>query len=184
MDHVHVIRHKALVEGQSIRSAAYQMQVSRNTVRKYLKESEPRRKETGSMFSLSIEEALWEAATLTKKGNDGLPSTDELASLPRVCAAAYPLVRIPLPTRAGNIVLAGWHWRRSRALTTSTPRIRSRISTDQRPSPRGDQASNDTTKSSTLLAPLARSNPSLRAHDWVRSSSTCRLSRSRWRSNP
>ncbi len=43
MDQVHVIRHKALVEGQSIRSVAREMGVGRNTVRKYLKLSEPMR---------------------------------------------------------------------------------------------------------------------------------------------
>jgi len=41
MDQVHVIRHKVLVEGMSQREAARQMQVSRNTVRKYLGASEP-----------------------------------------------------------------------------------------------------------------------------------------------
>jgi transposase len=41
MDQVHVIRHKALVEGQSIRSVAREMGVGRNTVRKYLEVSEP-----------------------------------------------------------------------------------------------------------------------------------------------
>jgi transposase len=44
MDHVHVIRHKVLVEGLSIRAVAREMRVSRNTVRKYLQESEPVRK--------------------------------------------------------------------------------------------------------------------------------------------
>jgi transposase len=43
MDQVHVIRHKVLVEGQSIRSVARQMGLSRNTVSKYLKVSEPKR---------------------------------------------------------------------------------------------------------------------------------------------
>ncbi len=43
MDQVHVIRHKVLVEGQSIRSVARQMGISRNTVSKYLKVSEPKR---------------------------------------------------------------------------------------------------------------------------------------------
>ena len=43
MDQVHVIRHKVLVEGVSIRQTARQMGVSRNTVRKYLKISEPTR---------------------------------------------------------------------------------------------------------------------------------------------
>lgn len=45
MDQVHVIRHKALVEGQSIRSVAKEMGVGRNTVRKYLKVPEPVRVE-------------------------------------------------------------------------------------------------------------------------------------------
>jgi transposase len=43
MDQVHVIRHKVLVEGQSIRAVARQMGISRNTVSKYLKVSEPKR---------------------------------------------------------------------------------------------------------------------------------------------
>jgi transposase len=44
MDLVHVIRHKVLVEEISIRAVAREMGVSRNTVRKYLQESEPARK--------------------------------------------------------------------------------------------------------------------------------------------
>ena len=44
MDQVHVIRHKVLIEGISIRAVAREMGVSRNTVRKYLRESEPARK--------------------------------------------------------------------------------------------------------------------------------------------
>jgi predicted transcriptional regulator len=47
MDQVHVIRHKVLVEGLSIRSVAKQLGLSRNTVRKYLSQSEPIRKEKG-----------------------------------------------------------------------------------------------------------------------------------------
>jgi transposase len=43
MDQVHVIRHKVLVEGQSIRSVAKEMALSRNTISKYLKLSEPKR---------------------------------------------------------------------------------------------------------------------------------------------
>jgi transposase len=43
MDQVHVIRHKVLVEGHSIRAVARQMGISRNTVSKYLKVSEPKR---------------------------------------------------------------------------------------------------------------------------------------------
>lgn len=48
MDQVHVIRHKVLVEGQSARSVARQLRVSRNTVRKYLQESVPMRRESGA----------------------------------------------------------------------------------------------------------------------------------------
>ena len=44
MDMVYVIRHKVLVEGRSIRSVARELEVSRNTVSKYLQTSEPLRK--------------------------------------------------------------------------------------------------------------------------------------------
>ncbi len=46
MDQVHVIRYKVLVEGRSRRSVALELGVSRNTVRKYLEVSEPRRVES------------------------------------------------------------------------------------------------------------------------------------------
>lgn len=45
MDQVHVIRHKVLVDGQSERSVARELGVSRNTVRKYLTQAAPRRVE-------------------------------------------------------------------------------------------------------------------------------------------
>jgi transposase len=45
MDQVHVIRHKVLAEGRSVRSVARELRVSRNTVRKYLQHSEPVRRE-------------------------------------------------------------------------------------------------------------------------------------------
>lgn len=45
MEQVHVIRHKVLMEGQSIRRAAREMGVSRNTVRKYLAQSEAVRRD-------------------------------------------------------------------------------------------------------------------------------------------
>jgi len=48
MDRVHVIRHKVLVDGLSIRRVARELGVSRQAVRKYLKTSEPVRRETGS----------------------------------------------------------------------------------------------------------------------------------------
>ena len=57
VDQVHVIRHKVLVEGRAIRAVAREMRVSRNTVRKYLKESEPKRKVTGPR-SRPIEEKV------------------------------------------------------------------------------------------------------------------------------
>jgi transposase len=44
MDQVHVIRHKVLLEGKSVRSVAKEMGVSRNTVAKYLKDPEPTRR--------------------------------------------------------------------------------------------------------------------------------------------
>ena len=45
MAQVHVIRHKVLVEGLSIRQVAREMGISRNTVSKYLEEAEPIRSE-------------------------------------------------------------------------------------------------------------------------------------------
>ena len=45
VDQVHVIRHKVLIEGLSQRAVAREMDVSRNTVRKYLTVSEPKRVE-------------------------------------------------------------------------------------------------------------------------------------------
>lgn len=46
MDQVHVIRHKVLVEGQSVRSVAREMGVSRNTAKRYLQRAAPVRIET------------------------------------------------------------------------------------------------------------------------------------------
>ena len=43
MDQRHIIRHKVLVEGQSIRAVAREMGLSRYTVSKYLKVPEPKR---------------------------------------------------------------------------------------------------------------------------------------------
>lgn len=45
MDQVHVIRHKVLVEGRSARQVAKELGISRRTVRKYLTEAVPIRKE-------------------------------------------------------------------------------------------------------------------------------------------
>ena len=41
MDQVHVLRHKVLKEGQSIRRVARELGLSRNTVAKYLERPEP-----------------------------------------------------------------------------------------------------------------------------------------------
>jgi prepilin-type processing-associated H-X9-DG protein len=57
MSQVHVIRHKVLIEGRSIRSVARELHVSRNTVRKYLEESEPRRVERSPRKAPVREEA-------------------------------------------------------------------------------------------------------------------------------
>jgi transposase len=76
MDQVHVIRHKVLVEGQSMRAVARQMGISRNTVSKYLKVSEPKRivsqpKPSPVMetVALRIEELLehWRGRTTPKQ---------------------------------------------------------------------------------------------------------------------
>jgi transposase len=47
MAKIHVLRHKVLVEGVSQREVARELGVGRNTIKKYLGESEPRRKESG-----------------------------------------------------------------------------------------------------------------------------------------
>jgi predicted transcriptional regulator len=48
MDQVHVLRHKVLDEGRSIRRVARELGISRNTVAKYLEQSEPVRGPTSS----------------------------------------------------------------------------------------------------------------------------------------
>ncbi len=53
MDRVHVIRHKVLVEGASIRSAASALGISRNTVAKYLDESAPQRRASAARHAPS-----------------------------------------------------------------------------------------------------------------------------------
>jgi transposase len=76
MEQVHVVRYKALVEGQSIRRVAREMGISRNTVRKYLKVSEPMRHEQGARarpvlekVAPRIDELLeeWSARTTPKQ---------------------------------------------------------------------------------------------------------------------
>ena len=76
MDQVHVIRHKVLQEGRSIRSVAREMGFSRNTIRKYLRVSEPVRQRSGprrrpvmEKASARIEELLeeWKGRTTPKQ---------------------------------------------------------------------------------------------------------------------
>ena len=45
VDQVHVLRHKVLVEGRSARQVAKELGISRRTVRKYLTEAAPIRRE-------------------------------------------------------------------------------------------------------------------------------------------
>ena len=56
MEQVHVIRHKVLIEGQSQRRAAREMGLSRNTVKKYLEVSEPKRLELNPRSRPVLEE--------------------------------------------------------------------------------------------------------------------------------
>lgn len=76
MDQVHVIRHKVLAEGRSIRSVAHEMDISRNTVRKYLSVPEPvrvARKKKAALVAEAvaprIEQILeeWEPRTTSKQ---------------------------------------------------------------------------------------------------------------------
>jgi transposase len=76
MDQVHVIRHKVLVEEQSIRSVAKEMGVGRNTIKKYLELSEPvrvaRQKKPSpvmEMIAPRVEEILaqWRDRTTAKQ---------------------------------------------------------------------------------------------------------------------
>ena len=76
MDRVHVIRHKYFNEGQGIRRIARDLSLSRNTVRKYLEQSEPHRREPGcrprpvlDRVRKRIDELLeeWEPRTTAKQ---------------------------------------------------------------------------------------------------------------------
>jgi transposase len=87
MDQVHVIRHKVLVEGRSIRKTARDLGVSRNTVRKYLKLSEPVRegpwrrvRPVADKAGPKIEEILedWDARSTRKQRVTGTRLHKEL----------------------------------------------------------------------------------------------------------
>jgi transposase len=81
MSQVHVIRHKVLVEQQSVRQVARQMRVSRNTVKRYLElaapvrsESEPRSRPRWDAAWKRIDELLREAPKWTE-GKQRLTAT-------------------------------------------------------------------------------------------------------------
>lgn len=67
MDWVHVIRHKVLVEGVSIRRVARELGVSRQVVRKYLKVSEPVRRESGPRARPVVERVARRIETLLEE---------------------------------------------------------------------------------------------------------------------
>ena len=54
MDQVHVVRHKVLVEGRSQRAVARELGISRVTVRKYLEQAAPVRKESGAAAAAGV----------------------------------------------------------------------------------------------------------------------------------
>ena len=60
MDQVHVIRHKVLIERRGIRQVAAEMGVCRNTVRKYLRESMPRRQQLRRQQLRRRSRPVWE----------------------------------------------------------------------------------------------------------------------------
>jgi len=81
MDQVHVIRHKVLREGVSIRRVARELSISRNTVSKYLEESAPirhtRRRRVRPVWEgvrVRLEELLaeWEPRTTAKQRLTGV----------------------------------------------------------------------------------------------------------------
>ena len=80
MDHVHVVRHKVLVEGRSQRQTARDLGLSRNTVAKYLHVSAPTRVEKQSRpkpvtnrIASRIDELLkeWRLRTTPKQRQNG-----------------------------------------------------------------------------------------------------------------
>ena len=78
MSQVHVIRHKVFVEGLSIRSVAAEMGVSRNTVRRYLDESEPVRREHAPRRAPRREEAARRIDELLAEVNGRLSGKQRL----------------------------------------------------------------------------------------------------------
>ena len=111
MDQVHVIRHKVLIEGCSRRSVAREMGVSRNTVRKYLRVSEPRRVEPEPRARPVLEEVaprleelmqLWSLRTTRKQ---------------RITGSRLHRQLLEDGLQVGVTTVRGWlrEWRRQRA---------------------------------------------------------------------
>jgi predicted transcriptional regulator len=81
MDQVHVIRHKVLREGASVRQVARELGLSRNTVSKYLEQSVPvrhayrrRKRPVWARVQSRLEElvAEWEPRTTAKQRLTGV----------------------------------------------------------------------------------------------------------------
>ena len=102
MDQVHVIRHKVLVEGQSARSVAREMRVSRNTVRKYLQLSVPVRRESPTR-ARPVTEAVagWEVPGVSRRrGRKFSGSLGQAGSASRSPASRSRLPRVIAPPAA------------------------------------------------------------------------------------
>ena len=92
MDQVHVLRHKVLSEGQSIRRVARELGLSRNTVAKYLDKPEPvrgpRRQRARPVWE-AVKARLWELVaeweprTTAKQRITGMRLAEGLATLRR-----------------------------------------------------------------------------------------------------
>jgi transposase-like protein len=70
MDQVHVLRHQVLNEGRSIRRGARELGISRNTVAKYLEQSEPVRR-----HGRPRGRPVWEGAATAGGTNSGVGAT-------------------------------------------------------------------------------------------------------------
>jgi len=87
MEQVHVIRHKVLREGQSVRQVARELGVSRNTIGKYLREAEPirtrraRARPVWEQVKPRLDELLaeWEPRTTAKQRLTGTRLQRQLA---------------------------------------------------------------------------------------------------------
>jgi len=111
MDQVHVIRHKVLIDGRSRRSVAREMRVSRNTVRRYLRVSEPRRVEREPRARPVLEEV---APRLEELMESWLRRTTRKQ---RITGARLHRQLLEDGFEVGVTTVRGWlrEWRRQRA---------------------------------------------------------------------